>query len=123
MTVTDGPTDLPEGIEGHSESGRRYLPPGVTPFDFAAIARTLQSILDESAAPSHIDLMSLDVEGAELSVLRGVDHTKTRFKHLLVESRSPELLCRYLEKYGYEFVGQLSHHDYLYRDASAAELS
>lgn len=116
MTVTEGQTDLPDGTRAHSQRGRRFLPEGVQPFDFAAVARTLQSILDESGAPSDIDLLSLDVEGFELSVLRGVDHSRTRFGHVLVESRSPVELDRLLEAAGYEPVEALSHHDYLYRD-------
>lgn len=116
MTVAIGPTDLPDGHLAHADDGRRFLPYGVHPFDFAAIARTLQSILDEFESPSWIDLLSLDVEGAELLVLRGIDHTRTRFGHLLVESRSPKVLYDYLSRHGYEMVDQLSHHDFLYRN-------
>ena len=118
MTVTDGVTDLPEGGVVHTERGRRFLPDGVRPFDFAAIARTLQSILDEAEAPPQIDLLSLDVEGFELSVLRGVDHEQTRFGHILVESRSPAALTDFLSSVGYQMLGALSHHDYLFRDAA-----
>lgn len=121
MTVTDGDTDLPHGTKAHTESGRRFLPDGVEPFDFAAIARPLQSILDDSRAPSCVDLLSLDVEGFELSVLRGVDHERTRFRHLLIESRSPDELDRYLASHGYALVDRLSHHDYLYRDERSSD--
>ena len=116
MSVTDGDTDLPDGGGDHVERGRRFLPEGVRPFAFAALARTLQSVLDEAEAPSRMELLSLDVEGYELPVLRGVDHARTRFGHLLVESRSPDELERYLGAHGYVFVERLSHHDYLYRD-------
>jgi FkbM family methyltransferase len=116
MSVTAGDTDLPEGGEAHVERGRRFLPDGVRPFEFAAIARTLQSVLDEARAPARIELLSLDVEGYELPVLQGVDHARTRFGHLLVESRSWEELDRYLTAHRYEFVAQLSQHDYLYCD-------
>lgn len=118
MTVTDSVTDLPDGTKAHTESGRRFLPDRVQPFDFAARARTLQSILDESNAPLQIDLLSLDVEGSEMAVLKGIDHDRTRFGHLLVESRSPAFLKSYLEDHGYEILDQLSHHDYIYRDVS-----
>ena len=39
---------------------------------FGAKARTLSSILDSTNAPTVIDLLSLDVEGAELEVLKGL---------------------------------------------------
>lgn len=118
MTVTDSETDLPDGTKSHTESGRQFLPDGVQPFDFAALARTLQSILDESNAPLRIDLLSLDVEGYELAVLQGIDHDRTRFSHMVVESRSPAVLESYLHSRGYEIVDQLSHHDFLYRDTN-----
>lgn len=116
MTVTDGDTDLPDSGDLHTERGRRFLPERVRPFDFAAVSRTLQSILDEAEAPPMIDILSLDVEGFELAVLKGVDHARTRFGHLLIESRSPDAAEAYLDGHGYAFVEQLSHHDYLYRD-------
>lgn len=116
MTVTDGDTDLPDGGEAHTERGERFLPEGIRPFTFAAVARTLQSILDEAKAPQAIDILSLDVEGFELAVLKGVDHARTRFGHLLIESRSPGVIGKYLVSQGYALVDQLSYHDYLYRD-------
>ncbi len=116
MSVTAGESDLPDGGDAHVERGRRFLPDGVRPFEFAALARTLQSVLDETGAPARIDFLSLDVEGHELPVLRGIDHARTRFGHLLIESRSPDELERYLTAHGYVFIDRLSHHDYLYRD-------
>jgi hypothetical protein len=47
---------------------------------FGAIARTLQSLLDEAGSPSRVDLYPSMFEGAEESVLRGVDHDRTRFR-------------------------------------------
>jgi len=46
--------------------------------------RTLQSILDELNI-SIVDKFFLDVEGYELSVLKGVNFTKTTFKELEIE--------------------------------------
>jgi FkbM family methyltransferase len=49
--------------------------------------RTLTSILDEVwQAERPIDLLSIDVEGQELQVLKGLDFTKYRPKVIIVES-------------------------------------
>lgn len=41
-------------------------------------ARTLSSVLDELGVSREIDLLSLDVEGAELEALRGLDLSAMR---------------------------------------------
>jgi len=56
-------------MEEHSSDGEQFLRPGEEVVKFGAVARTLTSILDEVGAPAHIEFMSLDVEGAEASVL------------------------------------------------------
>jgi len=47
-------------------------------------ARTLQSILDENNI-TIVDHMFLDTQGAEKSVIDGVDHTKTTIYNLEIE--------------------------------------
>lgn len=84
-------------------------------FTFGAIARTLSSLLDESGAPTQIDFLSLDVEGAELDVLRGINFNKYTFKYILVECRQFDRLNQFLEKMEYKFIENLSHHDYLFQ--------
>ena len=49
-----------------------------------------------------------NVEGGELAVLSGIDHEKTRFRFLLIESRSPTNARTYLGANGYDLVTQLS---------------
>jgi FkbM family methyltransferase len=49
--------------------------------------RTLTSILQEAGAPYDFDLLSLDVEGYEAMVLRGLDFTVYRPRYLLIEVR------------------------------------
>ena len=48
------------------------------------LMRSLQSILDEVGL-RHIDFFSLDTEGYELSILKGVDFSRTTFDYLLIE--------------------------------------
>jgi FkbM family methyltransferase len=67
-------------------------------------ARTLQSILDEASAPQVIDFLSIDVEGAELEVLRGVNFGSYRFRIICVESFHPDLVTELLLNNGYQFI-------------------
>lgn len=99
---------------GHARSGRQFLRPREPVFDFGAIARPLNELLLESNAPKAIDFLSLDVEGAELEVLKGVDHEAFRFKYILVESRSLPDMQAYLDARAYRLVESLSAHDYLF---------
>ena len=119
MTVSDSlPTDISDTKE-HALSGESWLKNGIAVHQFLAPARTLESILEEAEAPKRIGFFSLDVEGAELAVLRGVDHSSFRFDWLLVESRSPDQIEAFLVDFGYEFVERLTGHDYLFRDSNA----
>ncbi len=98
----------------HAATGRQFLDGHEETFTFGAVARTLTSILDEASAPSFIDLFSLDVEGAELEVLKGVDFGRYTFGHLLVESRDVNRLEQFLNQKGYRLVEALSVQDYLF---------
>lgn len=106
-------SDIPDPKE-HAQIGLQFLEKQEINFSFGAVARTLNSILEEAMAPEIIDFFSLDVEGAEIEVLRGVDHSKYKFRYLLVENRSFEELDNYLRPLGYKFLEKLSPHDYLF---------
>ena len=99
----------------HARSGRAFLGQTEDVFEYGAVARTLNDLLRESGAPAVIDFMSLDVEGAELEVLQGVDHGVLRFRYILVECRDFQRMQGYLGTADYVFVAKLSDHDYLFR--------
>lgn len=99
----------------HLKESEKYLKRGKI-HSFTAEARTMNSILVESGMPKNIDFLSLDVEGAEISVLKGIDHEQYRFKYILVECRNLDSMCRYLEAHGYSLENQFSQHDYLFKD-------
>jgi len=109
-------TDIADA-SAHTSVGQQFLVQGERLFVFGAIARTLNSILIDASAPQMIDFMSLDVEGGELEVLKGVDHDHFRFRYLLVESRNVEKLRAYLGPLGYRLVERFDDHDYLFEDA------
>lgn len=115
------PLNLESDIEdprAHAAVGNCFLERGEIQFEFGAVARTLNSLMIEADAPSLIDFLSLDVEGAELEVLKGINHTAFRFRYILVECRDLPRLCSFLERWGYSFVEQFSSHDYLFAGQS-----
>lgn len=119
MTVSrDLSTDLPD-LDSHVSDGARFLKSTAEAVDFGAVARTLDALLDSAQAPSQIDLLSLDVEGAEIPVLMGVDHARFRFRRMVIECRSPQALDDFLRPLGYRLESTLSDHDYLYRDVQS----
>jgi len=107
------PVDLDRAA--HILESQKYLKRSPKSSTFKAPARTLESILTEVDAPENIDFFSLDVEGAELSVLRGVNLENWKIKFILVESRSPAELEDFLAQQGYKLVEQLSGHDFLFQ--------
>ena len=66
-------------------------------------AKTLTEILAEQDAPSTMDYLSLDVEGAELRVLQGLDFSNYTFLCLTVEQPNEEVKTL-LSENGYLFV-------------------
>ena len=54
------------------------------PYDVRVSARTLTSVLEEARAP-RVDLLSLDVEGYELEVLKGLDLNRYRPRLVVLE--------------------------------------
>ena len=105
-------TDL-ESLQIHIDQSIRYLKKG-TVHSFKAEARTMQSLLVETDLPHIIDLLSLDVEGSEISVLKGINHSNYRFAFILVECRNIKIMREYLETKDYEYYEQLSPHDFLF---------
>jgi FkbM family methyltransferase len=59
-------------------------------------ARTLTSILVEACAPANFDLLSLDVEGFEPEVLRGLDLSRFAPRFICVEVRDEDAINRLL---------------------------
>jgi FkbM family methyltransferase len=114
MSVSLGiESDIPDRT-AHAELGRQFLRAGETVFAFGAVARTLDSILREAQAPRLIDFLSLDVEGSELEVLRGIDHDAFAFRYLLVECRHLARLQAFLTPLGYALVERFNEHDYMF---------
>ena len=76
-------------------------------------AMTLTKILDEISAPNLIDFFSLDVEGFEDEVIKGINFNKYNFKFLLIETTN-DLVVNFLNNNNYNLIKKLSHHDLLF---------
>tara|TARA_Y100000389_G_C17467026_1_gene526592 strand:+ start:2255 stop:3019 length:765 start_codon:yes stop_codon:yes gene_type:complete len=101
----------------------KYLNEYEDHFIFGAKAKTLTDILITANSPNIIDFLSLDVEGSEMEVLKGLDFTSYKFRYLLIESRSLEALKFFLIPFGYILESQFSQHDFLFKNVDPALLA
>lgn len=74
---------------------------------YEAPALTLSSVLSSSGAPTFIDFLSVDVEGSELEVLKGIDFERYVFGLIAIESRNVVEPSLFLEKFGYVLLQTL----------------
>ena len=108
-------TDI-SNSKNHALLGKQFLEEDEDNFNFGATANQLNNILSKANAPKQIDFLSLDVEGAEIEVLKGVNHNEYRFKFICIESRSIEKITNYLSINNYLMIEKLSTLDYLFKD-------
>ena len=119
MSVVKGSWPDPVLEAEHVAAGRRIQNIS-TPHTVRVPARTLTSILDECQV-SRIDLLSLDVEGYEADVLRGLDLDRYPPLYMLIEARyKSDVEALILDRY--ECVEQMSVHDFLYRLTGQAQM-
>jgi FkbM family methyltransferase len=107
MSVAKGLAVTDQQAVEHANRGRRFLADSSLRHSYGALARTLTSLLDEVNAPLAFDLLSLDVEGNELAVLRGLDLQRYQPKWILVETRGPQI-AECLSAYDYQVHSRLS---------------
>lgn len=77
----------------------------------AVPARRLTTMLDDAGAPAAIDFVSIDVEGAELNVLRGLDFGRYTPRVLIIEALEAEMsaaVSAYVGRRGYRLARQLA---------------
>ena len=82
--------------------------------------RTLEDVLTENKAPSEIDYLSIDIEGAEQRVLGGFNFKKYRFKCITIE-RPAEMLKAILKENGYILIKEIPGLDCFYLHESISE--
>jgi FkbM family methyltransferase len=112
MSLVKGAMGDPEADAQHICEAKQHDPASGS-YNIKAPVRSLTSILDECGAPS-IDFLSLDVEGYEGPVLRGIDFKRHKPEFICVEARKrPEVEAILLPFY--TVVEQLTTMDVLYR--------
>lgn len=109
MTFVNGGPD--QKREKQIQYGIKHT--GRNPKIFQISGDTLSNVLLSIGNPQ-IDFLSLDVEGYEAEVLKGLDFSIHKPKLILVETKSHPEIIKMLGKQ-YVLIAQLSHHDYLYR--------
>lgn len=113
MSLVKGAMKSPEKDSAHVKLGCEVQ--RLETYDLRVPARTLTSILDQHSISRPIDLLSLDVEGFELSALKGLDFNRYRPQFMLIEARFREEIDAFL-KFAYDPIAELSEHDVLYRN-------
>ena len=98
----------------HAKKGLEFITNQNKIIEFCAEGKTLNKILIENNFSKKIDFISLDVEGVELEVLKGIDFNTYTFNYLLIESRNLSKLKTFLETKNYHLVEQLTELDYLF---------
>jgi FkbM family methyltransferase len=111
MTVTKGALRTQAAESEHVARGAQVQE--VQPYSLRARCYPLSDLLAKHRIP-RIDFLSLDVEGYELSVLKGIDFEHHRPRFVLVEARFREEIESFLAPM-YGLVEQLSHHDLLFK--------
>lgn len=112
MSLVAGAMGSDDADEEHIRKARQHEPSAGS-YRISVSGRTLSSLI-EDAGKEHVDLLSLDVEGYEAEVLRGLDLKKHRPDYICVESRDRAAIDAQLLPH-YRLVDQLSELDFLYR--------
>lgn len=112
------------GAFGNEAERRRHVEAGLRVQGLAGSyavlvpARTLDDILTREAGGREVDLLSLDVEGAELAALAGLDLARNAPRHICVEVRQAAAVTALLDR-RYDCVAVLhdsgTHQDMLFR--------
>jgi FkbM family methyltransferase len=86
MSIVEGGLRNPDLEEAHLSDGKRFLKDGEETYSVQVPAYTLTEVLDKHNI-KEIDLLSLDVEGYEVEVLRGLDLSRYKPHFMLIEVR------------------------------------
>lgn len=101
---------MPLHIDGPRSSldPARMAPGARTDYTILVPLRTLDSVLDEAAAPSPLDLLSIDVEGCEIEVLQGFSFARWQPLLILIEDHVGSLRTHHLmTRHGYRLIRRL----------------
>ncbi len=86
----------------HAAAGSKFISAHETTETIYVPAMTLNDILNNANAPREFDFMSIDVEGAELPVLKGLNLEVWIPRVICIESAEDSEAHRHLEAHGYQ---------------------
>ncbi|MBN2106043.1 MAG: FkbM family methyltransferase [Deltaproteobacteria bacterium] len=89
MSLVKGSLNSDEDEKKRILSGMQHLAKDEKTYIVKVPAKTLSEVLNKHSI-EHIDLLSLDVEGYESQVLKGIDFNKQRIEFMLIEARDRE---------------------------------
>jgi len=116
-TINDSERNL-LSVESHVATGSQFLTAedkALSGHRFTVPALTVSAVLD-STGQAQVDFFSLDVEGFESEVLKGIDFSRHRPRYFLIEARDKPAIDRFMSMQGYRYVAQWSEQDFLYAD-------
>jgi FkbM family methyltransferase len=114
MSIVEGAMQSPEREALHVQIGAQIQ--NVQTYQIDVPTRTLSSILDENSV-TNFDLLSLDVEGFEAQVLRGLDLERHKPRYMIIEANYRADIEAIIAPH-YETVEMLSEKDVLYKRIS-----
>lgn len=112
MSAVKGGMKTKKDEDQHIEMGCRLK--NLKTYEIKVSATTLTDILDKNHVKK-IDFLSLDVEGYELSALRGLDFDRYRPAYILVEARYKNEIVDFLSKQSYQTVVSFNEYDILFQ--------
>ena len=89
MSLVKGGLKNEEDEQRHIQRGKQFLVKGEETYIVKVPAKTLSDLLCEQHI-DHVDFLSLDVEGYEPEVLKGIDFGRHRIEFMLIEVRDRE---------------------------------
>ena len=115
LAVCSSETDNIIVLDNDLESRSSVLTDQITKPNIKSVnSKTLTKILDEVSAPNLVDFFSLDVEGFEDQVIKGINFDKYNFKFFLIETKNEEVINFLISK-NYVLIKKLSYQDLLFK--------
>lgn len=96
MSIVKGSFKDPALEDMHIEQGKKFLQSNEDAYTLFVPACKLSNILDKHNI-SKIDLLSIDVEGYEIEVLRGLDFARHRPRFMLIEVRDQNDIEKFID--------------------------
>jgi FkbM family methyltransferase len=86
MSIVKGGLNSAEDEQKHIQNSKQYLVAGEETYVVSVPAKTLSQVLNDHHI-GHVDFLSLDVEGYEAQVLKGIEFGNHRIEFMLIEVR------------------------------------